>query len=220
HEIKNPLAGIQGALELLREEAPEEETSRLYGEMLDELKRVHGILQRLLESARPAPLQLAGSDLGRLLAETARLLRPSLRRNQVELTTETADDLPEVELDAAKIRQVLVNLIQNAAEAMSPEGGRIAVRASGFAAENAIVIAVEDDGPGIAAESLARLFEPFFTTKFAGTGLGLSISKSLTEQHGGRIEVSSEPGRGTTFLLVLPVRPEPETTEPGDVAEE
>jgi signal transduction histidine kinase len=80
----------------------------------------------------------------------------------------------------------------------------VTVRASAFAAESAVVLTVEDDGPGVAAEHLGRLFEPFFTTKLAGTGLGLAISKSLVEQHGGRIEVSSEPGRGTTFLVVLP----------------
>ncbi|HSM14631.1 MAG TPA: histidine kinase dimerization/phospho-acceptor domain-containing protein, partial [Thermoanaerobaculia bacterium] len=102
HEIKNPLAGIQGALELLREEAPEGETRKLYGEMLDELRRVHGILQRLLESARPAPLRLAQTSLPKLLAETAELLRPSLRRQKVELGIETAEGLPPVEIDSAK----------------------------------------------------------------------------------------------------------------------
>ena len=217
HEIKNPLAGIQGALELLRDEIPQGETHRLYGEMLEELKRVHDILQRLLESARPAPLRLASAALDRLLAETAELLRPSLRRLKVELVTETAEGLPPLHLDSAKIRQVLVNLIQNAAEAMPPEGGRVAVRATAFEAEDAVVIAVEDNGPGIPAEDLPRLFEPFFTTKFAGTGLGLSISKSLIGQHGGRIEVSSETDRGSTFLIVLPVRAnrrEPEGGEP------
>ena len=106
---------------------------------------------------------------------------------------------------------MLVNLIQNAAEAIAatPEqGGRITVRASGFPAEAAVVVAVEDDGPGIPAEQLASVFEPFFTTKFTGTGLGLAISKSLVEQHGGRIEVTSEPGKGTSFLIILPAEPD------------
>ncbi len=205
HEIKNPLAGIQGALELLRDESANAETTNLYVEMLSELKRVHGILQRLLESGRPAPLRLARTDLGRLIEESAQLLRPALRRKQVELRVETAPALPELELDAAKIRQVLINLIQNAAEAMSERGGKVAVRASGFEGESAVVLTIEDDGPGIPPEQMAHLFEPFFTTKFSGTGLGLAISKSLIEQHGGRIEVDSAPGRGTTFLIVLPV---------------
>jgi hypothetical protein len=210
HEIKNPLAGIQGALELLRDETGEGETGRLYGEMLAELERVNGILQRLLESGRPAPLRLARTDLGRLLAETVELLRPSLRRRRVELRGESPPALPAARLDTAKLRQVLVNLIQNAAEAMPEGGGQVTVRATAFPEQEAIVLAVEDDGPGIPEENLARLFEPFFTTKFTGTGLGLAISKSIVEQHGGRIEVSSEPGRGTTFLLFLPQHPVPE----------
>ena len=225
HEIKNPLAGIQGALEVLKDESPEESTVRLYGEMLDELRRVNGILQRLLESGRPAPLRLARTDLEHLLGETADLLRPALRRRRVELAVETAAGLPAVQIDPAKIRQVLVNLIQNAGEAMPEEGGRIVVRASAFtassaggdgeSAERGVVVAVADNGPGIAAEDLKRLFEPFYTTKFTGTGLGLAISKSLIEQHGGHIEVDSEPGRGTTFFLFLPER----AAEPGAAPE-
>ena len=204
HEIKNPLAGIQGALEVLRDDSGDADTVRIYEEMLAELKRVNVILHRLLESGRPAPLRLARTDLGKLLGETSELLRPSLRRQRVELVTEAAAGLPALELDPAKIRQVLVNLIQNAAEAMQETGGRITVRASGFPAEAAVVVAVEDNGPGIPAEQLASVFEPFFTTKFTGTGLGLAISKSLVEQHGGRIEVTSQPGKGTSFLIILP----------------
>lgn len=214
HEIKNPLAGIQGALEVLRDDSSDTETVRIYEEMLAELRRVNAILHRLLESGRPAPLRLVRTDLGRLLGETSELLRPSLRRQRVELTTEAAIGLPALELDPAKIRQVLVNLIQNAAEAMAEQGGRIAVRASGFPAEAAVVIAVEDNGPGIPPAQLASVFEPFFTTKFSGTGLGLAISKSLVEQHGGRIEVTSEPGKGTSFLIILPAEPDPEEKSP------
>ena len=208
HEIKNPLAGIQGALEVLRDESTDVETVRIYEEMLAELKRVNVILYRLLESGRPAPLRLARTDLGKLLDETSELLRPSLRRQKVDLVTEAAAGLPTLQLDPAKIRQVLVNLIQNAAEAMGDQGGRISVRASGFPAEAAVVVAVEDNGPGIDPDQLASVFEPFFTTKFTGTGLGLAISKSLVEQHGGRIEVTSELGAGTSFLIILPERAE------------
>jgi two-component system sensor histidine kinase HydH len=90
---------------------------------------------------------------------------------------------------------------------MQEKGGRVTVRASGFPSEAAVVVAVEDNGPGISPDQLASVFEPFFTTKFTGTGLGLAISKSLVEQHGGRIEVTSEPGRGTSFLIILPASP-------------
>jgi signal transduction histidine kinase len=204
HEIKNPLAGIQGALERLRDETADAPTGRLYGEMLAELERVNGILRRLLESGRRAPLRLVRTDLAKLLGETAELLRPSLRRQRVELRVEVAAALPPAELDSAKIRQVLVNLIQNAAEAMAERGGHVVVRASALPEAATVVVEVEDDGPGIGPEHLDKLFEPFFTTKFAGTGLGLAISKTLVEQHGGRIEVSSASGGGTSFLVFLP----------------
>jgi signal transduction histidine kinase len=217
HEIKNPLAGIQGALEVLHDDEQGESTRRLYREMLDELGRVHGILHRLLESARPAPLRLARTELPRLLAEVAELLRPSLRRRRVELQVAFAGDLPQLQLDGAKMRQVLVNLIQNAAEAMPESGGHVVVRASGVGDGSTVAVAVEDDGPGIPPAQLGELFQPFFTTKFAGTGLGLAISKSLVEQHGGRIEVTSEPGRGTKFIVLLPVSgaPAPEPVAGG-----
>ncbi|MDL2718416.1 MAG: ATP-binding protein [Acidobacteriota bacterium] len=204
HEIKNPLAGIQGALEVLKHETADGATAHLYDEMLAELKRVNGILQRLLESGRPAPLRLARTNLARLLSETVELMRPALGRKKVELQAFVEDDLPAIRIDAAKIRQVLVNLIQNASEAMGEGGGRITVRASGLPSGDSIVLVVEDDGPGISPDDREHLFEPFFTTKFTGTGLGLTISKSLIEQHGGRIEVDSEAGRGTTFFVFLP----------------
>ena len=88
-------------------------------------------------------------------------------------------------------------------------GGHVVVRASGVAEGSAVVVAVEDDGPGITAEHLGSVFQPFFTTKFSGTGLGLAISKSIVEQHGGRIEVSSEPGQGTSFVILLPLAAAP-----------
>ena len=205
HEIKNPLAGIHGALEVLRDEAPDGPSAPLYGEMLGELKRVNGILQQLLESGRPAPLRTVPTDLGKLLADTAELMGPSLRRHRVELTVEVAENLPVVRLDAAKIRQVLVNLVQNAAEAMKT-GGHVSVRASRFPEGGGVVLAVADDGPGMPEAVRDRIFQPFFTTKFTGTGLGLAITRSLVEQHGGQIDVDSEPGRGTTFFVVLPDR--------------
>ena len=204
HEIKNPLAGIQGAIEVLRDETSDESTAAVYDDVLRELKRVNGILQRLLESGRRAPLRLARTDLGRLLEGVAELMGPALRRRRVELKVEVARELPEAEIDAARIRQVLLNLVQNAGDALEESGGHVTVRADVLPGDEGIVIAVEDDGPGIRREELARLFEPFFTTKFTGTGLGLTISKGLVEQHGGRIEVDSEPGRGTTFFIFLP----------------
>jgi len=220
HEIKNPLAGIQGALEVLRDDArearSEEDRAPLYEEMLSELRRVNTILQRLLESGRPAPLRLVAADCGQLVRDTVELLAPPLRRKRVLLDAEVSSALPASRLDPAKIRQVLVNLVQNAAEAFDERGGHVAVRVGPFPHGDGVVLAVADDGPGIAPAVRERVFQPFFTTKFSGTGLGLAISKSIIEQHGGRVEIDSEPERGTTvyvFLPERPIEPQPESGE-------
>ncbi|MCP4201288.1 MAG: hypothetical protein GY769_05065 [bacterium] len=218
HEIKNPLAGIQGAIEILREDNHEQRTGMLYDDMLGELKRVNTTLQLLLESARPSPPQLAMTDPEVLIKETVYLLRPGLSRRGVALRYEIAPDTGQVRVDSAKIRQVLINLIQNAAEAMD-EGGSIVLRAGKFPeAEGGLILAVEDDGPGISEEQQEKIFEPFFTTKFSGTGLGLAIAHRLVEQHGGSLELDSEPGRGSTFYVLLPaavpVPPPADASEP------
>jgi signal transduction histidine kinase len=204
HEIKNPLAGIQGALEILREEDPEDRTARLYDEMLAEFERVNTTLQLLLESARPSPPRLVPADPESLVKDAVYLLRPGLSRRKVSLRYEVAADIGEILIDPGKVRQVLINLIQNAAEAMDGDG-EIVVRAGPFPeGRGGLILAVEDDGPGISPEIQAKVFEPFFTTKFAGTGLGLAISKRLVEQHGGTLEVDSLRGKGTTFYVLLP----------------
>ncbi len=204
HEIKNPLAGIQGALEILREDATNERTLRLYGEMLEELQRVNNTLQLLLASARPPPPNLAPTDPETLVKETVYLLRPGFSRKNVSLDYEISPEIGQVTVDAAKIRQVLINLIQNAAEAIESEG-RIVVRASGFPEQpGGLILAVEDDGPGIPPENQKKIFEPFYSSKFTGTGLGLAITQQLVEQHGGTLELDSEPGRGSTFYVLLP----------------
>ncbi len=204
HEIKNPLAGIHGALEILREDARDDaSTGRLYDEMLGELQRVNQTLQTLLASARPSPPRLADTDLRQLLEEVRRFMSPSLRLRKVDLRLEMAPGALEARIDPGKIRQVLINLINNAAEA-TEEGGRVTLRAGGFPQDEGVIVAVQDDGPGIPAEHLRRIFDPFFTTKFSGTGLGLAIAKSLVEQHGGSLQVESEPDGGTTFFLLLP----------------
>jgi signal transduction histidine kinase len=204
HEIKNPLAGIQGALEVLRDDArADQDKARLFEEMLAELHRVNLILQRLLESGRPAPLRIVDTDAASLIGDTVSLLAPGLRRKGVRLAAEAAAELPRLRVDPAKIRQVLVNLVHNAAEA-TRDGGEVTVRAIGLIGSSEVLFEVADTGPGIAPSDLERIFQPFFTTKFSGTGLGLAISKSLVEQHGGRIEVESAVGRGTRMLVFLP----------------
>jgi hypothetical protein len=203
HEIKNPLAGIQGALEILREDLPDQESSQLCDEMLTELGRVNQTLQSLLASARPAPATLTDTDVTQLLEDLRRLVEPGLRRREITLDLDIAADVPQAQLDTAKMRQVLLNLVNNAADAMDG-GGRITLRAGSFPDRRDLILTVQDDGPGIAEENQAKIFEPFFTTKFTGTGLGLAIARSLVEQHGGSLELETVVGEGTTFFIFLP----------------
>jgi len=217
HEIKNPLAGISGAVEILRDECPEETTRQLYEQMLTDLSRVNGTIQSLLDLSRPAPPTPVQTDVAQLLEDTLQLLKPTLKRRSISIDLEVAAGLPLFRLDPDRMRQVLVNLVNNAAEAIGHDG-RIAVRCTTFPKGGGIIIAVEDDGPGIAEDLLSRVFNPFFTTKLAGTGLGLSLAKTLVEQHRGRLEVKSDPGLGSTFYIFLPegtssAEPEPAGAE-------
>ncbi len=222
HEIKNPLAGVQGALEILRDEAPGDPNREVYEQMLDELKRVDGTIRALLRYARPSPPRRSSTDVASLLEETVQLLRPDLARRGIGLDLETPPDLPRFPLDAEQIRQVLVNLITNAAEAIeqSPGGphGRIVVRAAVFPEDGDLVLAVEDDGPGIGEDDRRKIFQPFFTSKFAGTGLGLAVVDSLVARHGGRVELESEPGKGSTFFVILPAAGESSAAPPETAA--
>lgn len=203
HEIKNPLAGIHGVLELLRDDEGDEARKKLYVEMIGELDRVNHTIHSLLSFARPAAPQRRPTQIGVLIDGVARLLRPGLAKKGIRLESSTAPDLPSFELDKDQIRQVLINLINNAAEAIEKDGS-IAVRATAFPDGGGLIIAVEDDGPGIPEGSQETIFEPFHTTKFSGTGLGLSVVRSLVQQHGGRVELESTPGEGTTFYILLP----------------
>jgi signal transduction histidine kinase len=208
HEIKNPLAGIHGVLELLRDDSTDEAQSKLYDEMLSELDRVNGTIHSLLGFARPAPANRVPTDIGQLVEGTVKLLRPGLTKRSIRLEISIAPDLHDFPIDPDQIRQVLVNLISNAADAID-RGGTITVRATEFPDGKGVIIAVEDDGSGISEDGLARIFEPFHTTKFSGTGLGLAVARSLVDKHGGRIEVESELDKGTTFFVLLPATAEP-----------
>jgi signal transduction histidine kinase len=208
HEIKNPLAGIHGVLELLRDDSSDESQSKLYDEMLAELDRVNGTIHSLLGFARPAPANRVPTNIEQLVDATVKLLRPGLTKKSIRLEISIAPDLREFPVDPDQIRQVLVNLISNAADAID-RNGTITVRATEFPNGNGVIIAVEDDGSGISEDGLARIFEPFHTTKFSGTGLGLAVARSLVDKHGGRIEVESELDKGTTFFVLLPATAEP-----------
>ena len=205
HEINNPLTGLQQCVEALeagdRDEAKRRQYYRL---MADGASRAQRVVKELLEYARPHPLEILPVNLGHVARHVANLLRPAIERAGVRCNVSVDAALPEILADRHGIEQVLTNLVLNALDA-TPEGGEISIAVDQVGREARL--RVEDTGTGIASDALTQLFEPFFTTKGGarGTGLGLSVSLGIVERHGGRIEVRSEPGRGSTFDVVLPI---------------
>jgi signal transduction histidine kinase len=144
------------------------------------------------------------ADINKLVESALKIVQHLLRKREVVVVNEPGE-LPDVECAPAQINQVLLNLLSNAIQAIEHDRGRIVVRTQ--ALDRRVLVLVEDNGKGIAAENLARIFDPFFTTKpiGQGTGMGLAISHQIIEQHGGVIRATSKPGVGTRFLIVLPV---------------
>lgn len=211
HEVKNPLAGIQGLVQLTaRSLHPDEPMGRTLAMIEKETKRCRSIIDNLLKFARqeqiePEPLELAG-----VIQDTAAILRHQMGLHQVELRTHVEEGLPLVQGSANQLQQVLMNLLLNAEQAIeeSGRGGVVEVSAR-RAGSDRVELAVRDDGPGMPESVAARVFEPFFTTKPTGkgTGLGLSVTFGIVRDHGGTIRVDSREGQGTTFVIALPVSP-------------
>lgn len=214
HEINNPLSGILTYAKLLKKwvekvEGNEKKRTEIR-ECLDlvesESKRCGDLVKNLLMFSRSAPMNLEWADVNQVVDRCIRLVQHHLDLGNVQLQVETASDLPVLHCDPAQVEQVLLALVMNAIDAM-PRGGNLMVRTRSLPQSRQIEIQVRDDGVGIPPDLLPRMFEPFLTTKETGkgVGLGLAISKTIVERHGGVIEVESQPGRGTTFYIFLPV---------------
>jgi len=241
HEINNPLAGIATYARLLRRQAErraaaggpaaDAETLRALELVESEAVRCGNIVRNLLTFARAPGSRFAAEDLGPILERCAALVRHQAELQDVVLRTETGPDLPKVECDASQVQQVVLALSMNALESM-PKGGSLVLRAAKDPAEDGVLVEVADTGCGIPAEVLPHVFEPFFTTKQEGkgVGLGLAVVYGIVQRHGGRVDVESKVGAGTTFTVRLPRRraaPRPDedatstdTTDPGAAARE
>ena len=203
HEIRNPLASISGSIELLKQAPQSEDDRTLMAIVHREVQRLNVLIGDLLDFANPRPSQAVDFDLGVLVDETVQVARGDKRFADIELACEHDEPLP-ISADPAKLRQVVWNLVRNAADAAKDSGKHVRVAARRDDGE--VVIVVEDDGPGIAAADLPRIFDPFFTTKQKGTGLGLATCHTVVAEHGGRIDVDTAIGRGTKMIVHLPVR--------------
>lgn len=202
NEMRNPLGVMSNAVYYLQTVLTDaDETIKEY---LDIIKSEIGVSERiisdLLDAVRTNPTHIATVNIPALINQTLRLcVIPAT----VSVKQNLPETLPSISADPLQIQQVLRNLIDNGVEAM-PEGGTLEIQAIANAAANTVAISVRDSGTGIAPEHLAQLFQPMFTTKARGIGLGLVVVKNLLEANSGRVEVQSEPGKGTTFTIILP----------------
>lgn len=200
HEVKNPLAGIGGALQIIGSRMPAGSEDRLIvNDMLDRIKTLDLMVRDLLVFARPRPLRRVSIEVSQLLRDTAALLTRNPEFTQVEVNIDAAEGSAEV--DAEQLRGVLLNLLLNAAQAMNAKG-RVEVQA--ILSDSHWIISISDQGPGVSKEAREKLFQPFFTTKHRGTGLGLAIAKRVIEGHGGSIELQWPSAGGTRAVVTIP----------------
>jgi len=228
HEVKNPLGAIKGAAQLLAEtQAPKSPTAgnghaegdqEFVGIILEEVERLDRVVSSILDYARPRTIEVEPIDINGAVRRTMQILAPS-HDEQVQVAIELAADLPEAKIDPEQLRQVLMNLVTNAVQAMGGRGRLTVVtgyRRTGRAIwpvtfEHGVVeIRVADTGPGISGKVLKNLFVPFFSTKSKGTGLGLAISQRIVQNAGGAIDVQTTSGVGTTFTILLPATKVPD----------
>jgi signal transduction histidine kinase len=204
HEIRNPLAGIAGVIEIIGRDLPSTSPARaVVKDVRQEITQINRILSDLLETARPHPPQVCVSNLNTTVEHAVMLARQQVLSKPIKIELQQAPDLAEVEHDSDQIHQVLLNLLLNAVQAMDSAGAGMVRVEIGSRGDYASVI-VSDTGRGIPAQNIPNIFRPFYTTKGNGTGLGLSLARRIVEEHQGRIEVSSVVGKGSKFTVLLP----------------
>ena len=202
HEIRNPLAGIAGVIDIVGRDLPATSPARaVVKDVRQEIARINRIVADLLETARPRPPQICLSDLNTTVEHAVMLARQQVLSKPIKIELQKADKLREVEHDSDQIHQVLLNLLLNAVQAIDGAG---TIRVEVLPAREEAEVVVTDTGRGITPEHLQHIFRPFYTTKGNGTGLGLSLARRIVEEHHGRIEVMSIVGKGSKFVVRLP----------------
>ena len=207
HEIRNPLSSLDIHLQLLEEDlatmAPQTR-DRLAGRleiMHGELHRLEAVVKQFLRLAGPSALDLAPVDIAKVVTHACDVLQPEAAAREIELVTCLADGLPPLMADGDQLIQATLNLVLNALQAVAQRGRvRVTVRA----AEEGLVLEVEDSGPGIPQEALHAIFDPYYTTKTEGSGLGLWIAQQIITAHGGTLRATNAPGGGAVFTARLP----------------
>jgi signal transduction histidine kinase len=204
HEIRNPLGGIRGASQLLARES-DERTREFLDVIVREVDRLDHTVEQLLDLARPMNTERAATDVEEVVDRALAVVNPQLEEAGVSIEKKTPSQPVQALADASQLTQVFLNLFLNALQAM-PGGGTLSVTIGQqtTAGSRATVVEVTDTGQGMSQQTLEYLFMPFYTNKEKGSGLGLSISHKIIEEHGGMIDVKSEEGKGSTFVVSLP----------------
>jgi signal transduction histidine kinase len=202
HEIRNPLAGIAGVIDIIGRDLPVSSPARaMVKDVRLEINQINRILTDLLETARPHPPRMMRSNLNTTVEHAVMLARQQVLSQPIKIELLQAPDLHDVEHDSDQIHQVVLNLLLNAVQAIDGSG-EVTVTI-GSQDDNAVVT-VSDTGRGMTEQQQSQIFRPFYTTRSNGTGLGLSLVNRIVEEHDGHIEVTSELGRGSTFTIQLP----------------
>ena len=202
HEIKNPLAGLSGALELLAEDlASNARHAEVIGEMRHQVERLTHTMESLLSFARPPKAHLRSTDVNATLEKVLFLIRQQGRDGAITVEADLPAGVPHVLADPSQLEQVFLNVCLNACQAMLPKGGSLTVRTR--PGEGNVAVEIADSGPGIPPDLRASVFKPFFTTKREGNGLGLAISARIVAEHGGHIGYRCPPEGGTIFTITL-----------------
>ena len=211
HEIRNPLAGIAGVIEIVGRDLPPGSAARsVIKDAKEEAMQINRILTELLETARPKPPQFQVKDIAGTAEHAVMFARQQAITKRIMIELNHDEKIPPVDHDPNQINQVLLNLLLNAIQAMEKPG---AIHVSLRQDHESALITVADEGKGISPENLDNIFRPFFTTKGHGTGLGLSLARRIVEAHGGSIRVRSQVGKGTQFEVRLPIAREADSPE-------
>jgi two-component system, NtrC family, sensor histidine kinase HydH len=203
HEIKNPLMLMAGFARQVARSLPENDPNQeKLGIISEEAKRLENMLIQVRDFTRPQQLRQEKAQINDLILETTKLVQEKLDMDKIRVSLNLFPELPEAYFDQAQIKQVLLNLIKNAWEAIPGEGS---ISITTGVEKNRIMVSIEDTGTGIPGDKLKEIFNPFFTTKDKGTGLGLAVIQRIVQDHQGDIRVDSEPGRGSRFIFYLPL---------------
>lgn len=208
HEIGNPLNALNIHLQLLDRELKKNNHNNrpnlleLVEVARTEVTRLDLIITQFLKAIRPSKPNLAKNQINLIIQDTLALLKQEIDNRGAHVELECSSDLPAIRVDKDQIKQAFFNIIKNALQAM-PDGGLLRITAA--ASDRFLAVAFRDNGSGISPEDIGHIFEPYYTTKSEGSGIGLMIVQRIIQDHGGRMDVHSEPGVGTTFTMFLPL---------------